>query len=63
MIGFRAEEPPLDEMLDDPIVRLLMLRDGIGRDEVLSTLETAYRRLRRSGCAPDARDCVLPAGI
>ena len=63
MIRFRAEEPPLDEMLDDPIVRLLMLRDGIGPEEVLSTLEGAYRRLRSSGRAPDARDCVLPAGI
>jgi hypothetical protein len=63
MIGFRAEEPPLDEMLDDPIVRLLMLRDGIGPDEVLSTLEGAYRRLRGSGRAADARDCVQPAGI
>jgi hypothetical protein len=63
MNRFRPEEPPLEEMLDDPIVRLVMRRDGIGPDEVLSTLEGAYRRLRSSGRAPDARDCVLPAGI
>ena len=49
-------------MLDDPIVRLVMRRDGIGPDEVLNTLEAAYRRLRRSRAA-DARDRGLPAGI
>ena len=63
MNRYRAEEPPLEEMLDDPIVRLLMRRDGIGPDEVLSTLDRAYRRLKRSGRAPDASDGVLPAGI
>jgi hypothetical protein len=63
MSRFRAEEPPVDEMLDDPIVQLLMRRDGIGPDEVLSTLEEAHRRLRRSSRAADASDRILPAGI
>ena len=63
MDWYRAEEPPLEEMLDDPIVRLVMMRDGVARDELLSTLEGAYRRLRRLGRATDAGDGVLPAGI
>jgi hypothetical protein len=63
MDWYRAEEPPLEEMLDDPIVRLVMMRDGIGRDELLSTLEGAYHRLRRSARAADAGDRVLPAGV
>jgi hypothetical protein len=62
MSRIRPEEPELEEMLDDPIVRLVMRRDGIGPDEVLHTLEAAYRRLRRSRAA-DARDRGLPAGI
>ena len=61
MTGIRHEEPPLEEILDDPIVRLLMRRDGIGPDDVLRTLERAWRR--RSVGAPDARDRILPAGI
>ncbi len=63
MSRYRPEEPPLEEMLDDPIVRLVMRRDGIGPDEVLSTLEAAYRRLKRSARAADARNGILPAGI
>lgn len=30
----RNREPTLGEMLEDPIVRLLMARDGIGRPDV-----------------------------
>ena len=62
MSRIRPEEPELEEMLDDPIVRLVMRRDGIGPDEVLHTLEAAYRRLRRSRAA-DSRDGCLPSGI
>jgi hypothetical protein len=61
MTEIRAKEPPLEELLDDPIVRLLMRRDGIGPDDVLKTLERVSRR--RSVRAPDTCDCILPAGI
>ena len=63
MDRFRAKEPPLEEMLDDPIVRLVMMRDGIGRDDAA---EHAGRRIS----APSALrprcgrgDGVLPAGV
>ncbi len=63
MSRIRFDEPPLDEMLADPIVHLVMRRDGIGPDEVLEALEGALRRLALSRRAADAGDGVLPTGI
>ncbi len=60
------DEPSLDEMLSDPIVRLVMRRDGIDAAEVLKTMEGVWRRLKLSrtgGAAADACDGILPAGI
>ena len=37
-------EAPLAEMLDDPIVRLLMERDGLDKQDVQSTLLAASTR-------------------
>ncbi len=39
-------EPALGEMLEDPIVVQLMLRDGVGRDELLDLLDRARIRLK-----------------
>jgi hypothetical protein len=35
---FRAAEPPVDEMLADPLVHLVMKRDGVSREEILRVL-------------------------
>jgi hypothetical protein len=40
-------EPPLDEMFDDPIVRLVMARDRLLPDDVRAYVEAAVRRLRK----------------
>lgn len=42
----REHELTLDEMLDDPIVRLLMARDGVHEDELrdLAALTRGHRR-------------------
>ncbi|HZB91838.1 MAG TPA: hypothetical protein VE397_10380 [Stellaceae bacterium] len=40
-------EPPLDEVLDDPIVRLVMARDGLPPEEVRAHIESARRRLQQ----------------
>jgi hypothetical protein len=39
-------EPPLDEVFDDPIVRLVMARDHLPPEEVRVHIEAAQRRLR-----------------
>ena len=43
-------EPSLDDMLKDPIVRLLMKRDGLSEDTVRAVFQDAAERMRaRSG--------------
>jgi hypothetical protein len=37
-------EPPLDEMLDDPVVQLIMQADRVPPADVRRLLETAQRR-------------------
>jgi hypothetical protein len=39
-------EPPLDEVLDDPIVGLLMARDRLTREEVRAQLDAAQQSLQ-----------------
>lgn len=41
-------EPSLDEVLEDPIVRLIMQRDGIAQDEVTRLVERARAGLRQA---------------
>jgi hypothetical protein len=43
-------EPKLDDMLKDPIVRMLIKRDGLSEDMVRRVFQDAAKRLRaRSG--------------
>ncbi len=39
-------EPALDDMLEDPIVRMLMEHDGLSEDSVRRVFEEAAKRLR-----------------
>ena len=39
-----GNQPTIQEMLDDPIVKLLMARDRIGPARVREAVETARRR-------------------
>lgn len=39
------DEPPLDEVLDDPIVRLVMARDRVTREEVRAHIEAVRQQL------------------
>ena len=63
--SYLHEEPPIEEMLADPIVRLVMQRDRIGPREVRAALDAARRRLglRSSDRAADAGDCILPSCV
>jgi len=48
-------EPPLAEMIADPIVRLVMRRDRIGPEEVMEAVDRASHALaRRRRRAPGA---------
>ncbi len=40
-------EPSVEELLADPIVRLVMARDGLTTNQVRGHLQSAARRLRR----------------
>lgn len=46
MLYFGNREPPLDEVFDDPIVRLLMARDGMPPDEARACVERVRAALR-----------------
>jgi hypothetical protein len=46
MLYFGNREPPLDEVFDDPIVRLLMARDGLPPDEARACVERMRAALR-----------------
>lgn len=52
------QELTLDQMLDDPIVRQLMARDGVQEEEVRSLSVHVVRR--RSGPAPAAPARLSP---
>ena len=51
----------LDELLADPMVRLVMRRDGVEEAELRALLRRAKERLRRDGRLTLA-DRVQPAG-
>ena len=46
MLYFGNREPPLDELFDDPIVRLLMARDGLPPGEARACVERVRASLR-----------------
>ena len=39
----RAIEPELDELLNDPIIQMLMQKDGVEQEELLPLLRCAMR--------------------
>ena len=55
------DEPPLDEILDDPIVRLIMKRDGIGPNEVRAAMDQAWARGEAS-CREASSDRAADTG-
>jgi hypothetical protein len=53
---FKADgEPPLSELLADPILHLLMERDGISLSELERLIESARRRRNLDPATPRAR--------
>lgn len=46
-------EPPLETVLSDEPVRLVMRRDGLTDADVRAAIATARERLGRGGRAPD----------
>jgi hypothetical protein len=65
---FDNREPPLDEIFADPIVRLVMARDGLQPSEVRALVEDAWRRrcervrsIEDEG--PRAVACASPNGM
>jgi hypothetical protein len=65
-MGFyrELEEPPLEEMLADPIVLLVMERDGIGPNEVRAAINEVLDRYEGLGnCSSDTRNRIPPSRI
>ncbi len=50
---FNAVEPAVSDMLADPVVHLVMKRDGVSREEILRVLHSAAAD-RRSDSDSDA---------
>jgi hypothetical protein len=48
-LGKSGIEPPLRELMNDPIMLLLLRRDGLTRAEVWAFLEGTRDRLARNG--------------
>jgi hypothetical protein len=51
-------EPDLEEVLDDPIVHMLLARDGVSRGDIRELVAEARRHLRRQCPAPA---CAQPS--
>ena len=47
MWDWRFDEPKLDDMLGDPLVRAVMARDGVSREDVIRLLD-ATRAMRKA---------------
>ncbi|MBM3539242.1 MAG: hypothetical protein FJX55_15595 [Alphaproteobacteria bacterium] len=47
-------EPALDDLLEDPVVRAVMDRDGVGRDEILDLAAAVQERFAGAGLDADA---------
>jgi hypothetical protein len=65
-MGFyrELEEPPLEEMLADPIVLLVMERDGIGPNDVRAAINEVLKRYDASpDCSPDTCNRIPPTRI
>jgi hypothetical protein len=55
-----AGEPPLSELLDDPVLHMLMARDHVERAELEDVIAYAQRRLGITKVPPDIlfADCA-----
>ncbi len=65
-MGFyrELEEPPLEEMLVDPIVLLVMERDGIGPNEVRAAINQVLERYEAlADRSADARNRIPPTCV
>ena len=49
MTGSERREPTLNDLLDEPIVQLLMRRDSVKRDEVVAIVESIRQNRRSAG--------------
>lgn len=47
-----GQEPALSEVLADPLVHLVMRRDGVSRAELDAIIARAQANLRRAICCP-----------
>lgn len=60
----RNREPSVDEILSDPLIRLVMTRDGQSDDAVRKLMAEAKRRVAASTpdlAAADAQPAAAPA--
>jgi hypothetical protein len=48
-------EPPLEELLEDPIAHLVMRRDGVELADVWRWVQEARSRLAQTAAAPEKR--------
>ncbi len=53
MLYLGNREPSLDEVFSDPIVRLVLARDGLPVEAARAFAELARRRLRQESQSPD----------
>ena len=56
MLYFGNREPSLEEVFDDPIVRLLMERDGLPPDEARACVDRVRAALRERAARRRARE-------
>ena len=49
------DEPRLDELLNDPILHILLARDGVSADELRILIEGTRRRLGLVGARTERR--------
>lgn len=50
-------EPPLAELIDDPVAQILMRRDGVTREALFRTIDAARLRISAAASVP-ARCCA-----
>jgi len=43
---FLHDEPPLAELIDDPMVRAVMARDRVSRERLIDVIRDAQKRLK-----------------
>jgi hypothetical protein len=61
MLYLGNREPPLEEVFDDPIVRLLMVRDRLPADEARACVERVRAALRER--APSLKPTAQPIRV